>query len=876
MWTPLLFLALALPGTAAVGTAEPAPRSHGAPLHEGTFPADPTGETDEPEEVLLEMRLGRWVRWTEMAWARDGIPFVPLASFLRRAEIAFQEGEDGGVSGVLHPRGVPFQVTPEGSVRLGSRKLEVDPSHAPVVGGVLTVAAPVLGELLGVRIETDWSELTLVVRDPDRLPVGQRRIREERWRGLRAEADRPPPTRNQGLDGGPLGGFVADWSVASPLDRVLEGSALGGGVGFRFLGGGMRFTGRSVGPVSGGDFRLAGSYEVVRPDGRWLRQVGLGDGFGTGPRPRGLRGARLTNAPHVRPAALGVQSLQGHLGPGWEVELRQQGRVLDVSRMDERGAYALDVPVSYGENAVQVVAFGPHGEVLTSEHLLLLSRERLPRGRVEWGMSGGECLDLPCTATGNADLRVGVSQGLTLRAGVDAFARDSLPDVRHAYLGASGGLGSALEVGGEWVEGGWIRGTATVAPSPHLRIRAAHTRFRGELDSPVLFAAGRESTSEADLFLRPRPSVDHWVVHGSLVREALGGTSHVRWQARSIVRAGRFRPEARVRGTGTLGPDGAAIWRVFPGASVTGMLPVGAPIRPWIRADVEGEGVGGIHQVQLRIGMQVPRRPRVELSGRWHRELGAGMALGVTAELGAFRALTQAFTSGRDAIQATQVAQGTVRWDGAARRLVAGPGAGLERGGVSGMVFLDENGNGRWDPGERRLPGVAVTVAGRTVRTDAMGRYRSWDLTPFTSVRVAVQPESLANPSWVPADGGVGVHVPPTSYQQVDLPVVPSAEVAGRVALPDGDGIPPSLAGLPLVLENVATGATREVTTFSDGTFYLMGVVPGEYRLAVAAEGLERLDLDVERASITLRVRPEDAGSFRGDLLLHLTPRSPP
>jgi hypothetical protein len=836
----------------------------------------PTAAAEEdPQEVLLEIRLGRWVRWTELAWEVDGVPLLPVASFLRHAEIAFHEEEDGGIQGVLHPRGTPFRVTVHGPVRLGSRGLEVDPAHRRVMGGTVHLAVPVLSQLLGVRIDTDWSELTVVVRDPEGLPVGQRRIREERWRGLRAELERPPPTRAELPPRGPLGGFVADWSVATPLDRVVEGSTVGGGVGFRLLGGGTRFTGRSIGPASAGELRLSGSYEVVRPEGAWLRQVGLGDGFGTGPRPRGVRGARLTNAPHVRTSEFGVQSLQGRLGPGWEVELRQQGRVLDVSRADERGAYALDVPVDYGENAVQVVAFGPHGEVLTSEHLLLLSGERLPRGRVEWGVSGGACLDLPCSGTGNADLRVGVSQGWTLRAGVDAFVRDTLPDARHPYLGVAGGVGSALELGGEWVGGGWVRGTATLAPSPHLRIRGAHARFQGDLESPVLFSAGREHTSEVDFFLRPRPRTEHWVVHGSVVHESLGGDRHLRWQARTTFRTGGLRPEARLRGTGTLGPDGAAIWRAFPGASVSGMLPVGTALRPWIRADVEAEGLRGFHQVQLRAGVQAPRRPRVELSTRWHRELGARVALGVTAELRAFRSLTQAFTSGGGRIEATQVTQGTLRWDGAANRLITGPGAGLERGGVSGVVFLDENGNGRPDPGERRLSGVAVTVAGRTFRTDAQGRYESWELTPFNPVRVEVRPESLSDPSWVPAVGPVSTVVPPASHQRLDLAVVPSAEIGGRVVLDGWDGDGPGLAGLTLELQNRSTGAIRELTTFSDGTFYLMGVVPGAYHLGVATQVRERLDLDEDSASISLSIRPEDAGSFLPDLLLRLSPSLP-
>ncbi len=872
MWTPLLIVALTLGGGGAMAPAGGTLPPDVPPVPEG---ASPTIGGGEPEETLLEVRLGSWVRWTELAWALDGVPLLPLASLLRQAEIAFQEAEDGRIHGTLHPRGIPFTVPGDGPIRVGSRNLPVDPSQRWVAGGVLHLAAPLLAELLGVRIDTNWSELTVVVRNPEDLPVGQRRIRAERWRGLRAEADRAPPAPARLPRGAPLGGFVADWSVATPLDRVVEGSAVGGGVAFRLLDGGVRLTGRSLGPAAEGDYRLSGSYEGVRPHGTWLRQWGLGDGFGTGPRPRGVRGAWLTNAPHVRTSEFGVHSLQGRLGPGWEVELRQQGRVLDMSRVDERGAYALDAPVAYGESAVQVVAYGPHGEILTREHLLLLSRERLPRGRVEWGVSGGECLDLSCAASANGDLRVGISDRWTLRAGVDAFLRDSLPDVRHPYLGFAGGVASVLEVGGEWVGGGWVRGTATVAPSPHLRIRTAHARFQEDADTPVLFAAGRDRTSEADLFLRPRPEVEHWSVQGSVVHETLGGNRHVRWQAQTAFRALGLRPELRARGTGTLGPDGAAIWRTFPGATVSGVLPMGAALRPWVRADVESEGLRGFHQVQLRGGVHPPRRPRVELAARWHRELGVRFALGVSAELRAFRTLTQAFTDGGGGVEATQITQGTLRWDGAANRVVTGPGTGLERGGISGVVFLDENGNGRPDPGEPRLAGVSVAVAGRTVRTDSRGRFESWDLTPFTSVPVEVRTESLADPSWVPAEGAVSVLVPPASHRRVDLAVVPSVEIGGRVVPEGWDTQEPLLGGLALELVEVGTGASREIVTFSDGSFYLMGVVPGEYRLGVSPGVRERLDLPAAGASIHLEIGPGDVGSFRSDLLLPLPPRRP-
>ena len=42
---------------------------------------------------------------------------------------------------------------------------------------------------------------------------------------------------------------------------------------------------------------------------------------------------------------------------------------------------------------------------------------------------------------------------------------------------------------------------------------------------------------------------------------------------------------------------------------------------------------------------------------------------------------------------------------------------------ISGTVFLDENGNGEFDPGEKGLGGVAVSDGEVVVRTDERGLY---------------------------------------------------------------------------------------------------------------------------------------------------------
>src|SRR5205807_5769668 len=87
---------------------------------------------------------------------------------------------------------------------------------------------------------------------------------------------------------------------------------------------------------------------------------------------------------------------------------------------------------------------------------------------------------------------------------------------------------------------------------------------------------------------------------------------------------------------------------------------------------------------------------------------------------------------------ASQFVQGSVLWNRSNWRLTYAPGPSLERAGLTGRVFLDENGDGRWDPGEPVVPGVRVLVGTNTATSDSSGCFRVWDLVPFEPVLVTV------------------------------------------------------------------------------------------------------------------------------------------
>ena len=840
----------------------------------GSGPVEAAAPGDLPEEILINLRLGRIAERLVPAVRVGSTPYLPLAPFLELSEVEFREGDAGVVRAVRQPGAIEIVIdAPRGRARLDGQAISRAEGEILWWGERVLVSPHLLETLLGVTIHTNFSDLHAVVLDPEVLPIGRRLERERRRRHFNPEGG--PEPANLTLDRTPYrtGGLVLDWSASAEPDRVEESANLALGLGAQILGGSLQLSTRSAGPITDGDFPLGASYHRAWPERRLLRQIRLGDGLGSGPRPRAVRGIHLTNAPYVRDSHFGTEALTGRLGPGWEVELRRHGRTVDMTRADEQGAFALDIPLSYGTNPVEVVAFGAHGEVVTMERLILLRQNRIPQGRFEWGLSGGECTGDGCVGAANADLRFGLTDRWTLRAGTDAFVRDTLPEGVHPYLEVAGALSSSLQVSVEGVLDGFVRGVVDWTPSTDLRLRAAHALFRTGLDAPMLHDARRRATTEADLFWRVRGGSNRWTVRGSAVHEERADDWRLRWQALMGIEAGGFRWEGGVREQGRylseeegrpVGPFRVASPGLRQVASVRGRIPLPSPtaLSPWLMAEVEMAEWERATAARLRLSYPVTRQAQLNLTGDWDPRGRHRFSAALQATFDPVRSVTQLFGGANEEIRTIQYAQGNVQWNEATGGVRLDSGPGVERAGISGYVFLDENGNGRWDPGEPALSGVRVVVEGRVVETDASGRYDIWDLTPYEMTRVALDPLSLRNPLWVPADGTIDLPLAPSSYRRLDLPVVPGQEIGGRVVRIDAEGREFPVAGLEIIVADLLRGGeSTEVTTFSDGSFHLLGLRPGAYELRVPPELLQHIELRQDHPDRAVVVRPDRSTS---------------
>jgi hypothetical protein len=780
-----------------------------------------------------------------MALQSGSAALLPLDQFLELAEVEFQVDSSGVYEAVLYPGRREIRIDPQQSLGwVDEAPFRLLPQEMVQRDGQVYVASTVLGRLLDLEFRADWLDYSVVVMNPEDLPLGRRLAREARWNALRAEREGTLGIPRLELDQKPVGGAVLDWSLFTDAREPLNSLAYSAGLGARVMGGKLRLSSQSLGPAADGSHRFDATYQLVLQDRKWLRQVRLGDGFGTGPRLREMRGFALTNSPLIRPSFFGVEGIAGRVGPGWEVELRRSGRTLDLTRADEEGAFALDIPVRYGENTVQVVAFGPHGQVVTSDRLLLLSRNRLPEGQLEWGLSGGACRSRRCRWTGNADVWYGVNNSLTVRAGTEAFGRDTLPSLVQPYVGVTGMPLRGLELSGEAVYAGFLRAGANYSPSPRFRVRTAFTSFSQRALEPILHARARRTTTEADVFFRPRRDDLRLFVRGSFLRQRLETTTLTTLQLSTTVPVDAVQVEGGLRRTVDAPVLGGSRTDDFPFAAASGLVPISSRDRIWVRGEMEFAGLTleRLNRVRAQAAYQVNGSLQVQTGMTWDQTMGATFDLGVTAFLSPMQSVTQIIAGAANGTQATQLNRGTINWNETTRRFSFDPGPGVDRGGITGRVFVDSNGNGIRELGEEGLPGVRLMVGGERVATGPEGDYSAWDLLPFQPVRVSADSTSIPNPVLVPSVGEVEVIVPPSSFGRVDIPVSASHEILGRV-IQAREGVEVPLPRARLELVDFETGAVTPFTAFSDGEFYRSGVRPGRWILRVAPAWAEAAGL---------------------------------
>ncbi|MBL0339769.1 MAG: carboxypeptidase regulatory-like domain-containing protein [Bacteroidetes bacterium] len=208
-------------------------------------------------------------------------------------------------------------------------------------------------------------------------------------------------------------------------------------------------------------------------------------------------------------------------------------------------------------------------------------------------------------------------------------------------------------------------------------------------------------------------------------------------------------------------------------------------------------------------------------------------------------------------------ANGSFIFDKNKRKLYPTNRTSVGKGGLTIAPFLDLNSNGIKDETEPKAEGLKLTInGGRMEYPQGDTIIQIFDLEPYTSYFVKVQPSSFDNISWSVKNKSLKVIVDPNNLKVIEIPVAVSAELSGSVFKMNDE----VLKGIGKIVVQVYTNndsLVAKTLSEADGFFYILGLLPGEYKVQIDPIQLKKLNLESQTPALKIVVK----NSVEGDVI---------
>lgn len=610
-------------------------------------------------------------------------------------------------------------------------------------------------ELLHADVSFDPNALIVEFADSGALPVSRRAARARARAALRERqlASRVPGTA----------ATVARLPSAFTMGYSAEQKgAIATNLALRAFGGTLEL-------MLGHEWRARTNAEVA-----WTRvpasaTSGTRVRFGAIGELAGAPGILITNAPVQRDDSLGASTIRDVAQPGSEIELFDDGVLVAADSVGSRRATQLHLPQRYGTHVIRLVTHDSAGGARELRWVESSPDALLPDGTFRYVVAAGRCARAPCAGmyvSGAYAIDDRVTAGLTLAPSRRTSGRAA--SAVSATVDARVGTASTLSLRRHGVEGTVAELRVARDAGHALVIRSdAAPASAPSLLPPLRSGVSRRLTTAAMSWDVPRGGTV--TVVGGATRSGGGVAS----SASIPLTVGVVQGSAAVARQAS-GSD-CADWSM--GALVTGAwLPrIFARVRAAllrVRAARRSGRCGTTSSTDAMLVLPLSALSVLELAASWDRARRTNrpaVALTVRHRVGGvMNARAELTGSGAGGIRSG--VSGTLVVDLLRRGISAGADPGGATAGVHGLVYVDDNANGRIDPGEPRVDGAVVRAGEASAISDARGVFVLSQLPPDRRSRLSVDSLSVEDAGFVPRQP-VDVVVTAQTVTRVDLAV---------------------------------------------------------------------------------------------------------
>ncbi|MGE5478944.1 MAG: hypothetical protein ACM3U1_00795 [Chloroflexota bacterium] len=666
------------------------------------------------------------------------------------------------------------------------------------------------------------------------------------------------------LDGGML-----DWQAGMTVYNQKKSYNFLGSVGVKALGGDL--TVRGMFGYNEYDNMLMHQYEwrwrAFLGDNNYIRQISLGKLQYTSYRPMQshpgyyLEGVQISNEEFQRHKYYNDYEVEDRIGSDWQVELFRNGDLVGQMRTDQSGKYYFKVPMYYGLSNFELKMVGPKGEYKSEKWTKFIAYEMLRPGEIKYTLNYGNVYQQNYQAA-EARFSFGLSSFLSNNVMLlKEFKNDAKPGIinqlvinpfsstllKFEYYHQHFSIATLKHVTSNFIQ-------TELSHFIYDRYSGSNLLYRTNFNTAIPRLFGKNmgisflfdrsvTTSEATSYL----AMGYYLGNYKL---AFSGNYYITVNEK----ADRFKIRSH-------NVNGTAYYTIY---NVKGILkPLNA-----MRVGVQSSWSSDTKQfgdINLLLSQQIGNRSNYSINAGYnpaHKTYVFGLQLSVNLSYLWWQSRTSYNTN---AFTYSNSLSGSLGFDSRNFDFVSTSQTGGSMTGYGAAnirFFLDQNSNDKYDKGEEEIKNVGFYLS-----ADGGMRYQDGDITrlvnmsPYVRCNFKIDRTSFENPNWGPKVDEFSFTSDPNIFTSIDIPCYTGGVIEGTALYQVRSDSAVGQPRLRLLIKNIKTGEIEVMENFDDGTFYKLGIAPGDYEMSVDETQLKVLSAQSEPIYFTIK------NSIDGDYL---------
>jgi hypothetical protein len=841
-------------------------------LSYGQTQSSGTPDEVEAQEVYLSFDYNGLINSVITAYYYQDSIYLPLGTLFKQLKInCVISPRDSTAKGFFINADDKYEINFSTNVaKIGKREIHFDKSQVIVKSLDFYLLPSLFARIFDLGFFVDFSSLSLSLVAPQggaELPIVKEYEREMRRNYLlvspNAQIIQAPlvyPRKRAILNGG-----VLDYSLSAYRDNSHQTSyqySLTGGA--EILGG--ETEGTILGSITNNRSHLYSSnisWKYAFDSSNYISYAALGNLYTDGLSQLGFRGGQVSNEPVALRTLFTEYPIIAKTNPNWDVELYMNGQLVDYAKADSNGNAHFTVPLVYGTSFIQLKYYGPTGEIVEQDQRIQVPFTFVPSGEVNYTISGGKLNNTDYNLA-SANAMFGVTDWLTDKVGVD-YVDDPLFSKPVLYNSAYVRIGPEYTLSLDLAPSAFYRSTFNALYSSQASFEMAYTKFAHNM----LYNPSNETQqAEADVFFP-------FLLSRSAFNFRVAGTAQLYASGQKTYSYSAFLNSSVAQFNASVGYSkylisfaGGRMENYGITASLLYSMFFGQGTFSFLNNSLANLNVrygtlkNSLDDIRFELSKNVQRYIRVGVSAeRDFVNRFTSFNLQIIADLPFTRSTTTTQTQGRSSWY-TENLSGSIGFDSNYGKFIFGNLPWVGHSAASMRLFVDNHGDGVFHEDDEVIKGGVVTLRqAASSETYDDGITRDWNLLTYTQYSADVDVSSIKNPLWIPEKKSFSFITDPNSYKRIDIPFYVGGVIDGTVLKVEDDKTY-AIPGLNLEIASVDGDFRKSINVFNDGSFYYMGLPPGEYIAYVDSTQLEILNVEQDPPVLKFKIRITKDGDY--------------